>query len=294
MTPEINKKGILAKKVMEDSKANQIRISAPEPESFIREAMKSGAMASMGTLSTIDYIDKSIKNFDVVLTNQETLSAQFDDTIRKYFPSAQVTIDVKKHFVNTLDELVQEKESELSDYDTTVSNYEKIINDPKVEEPKIQKFFEDNPLLLDRKITKLYSQKSFGGEKFPDFFTIMHDGTHILVEIEKPQCSLYTKKGNPSSDFSHAEEQVREYLAWAKENMEFLRKRGLPKLSSENMKGLLGIGMKANLTESEKEKLEVHNFSVRHSHEIKTFDDILGDNLQTIQIIRKHLKKCKK
>jgi len=291
MSPPNKKKEKLVRKAMDESTARLAKITSKMSEDIFKETMKASATMSMGTLSTIDYINESIEKFDFVLTNFKTLSPEIDEALRAYVPSAQATIDVRKHFVNTFDELVQKKESELDEYEATVSNYEKLINNPMIEEPDIQKFFEDNPLLLDRKITKLYSKKSFGGEKFPDFLAILHNGTHILIEIEKPQDIVYTKKGDPSADFSHGEEQVRGYLAWAKENIEFLRKRGLPDLSSENMKGLLIIGMRANLGEREVEKLEIHNFSVRHSHEIKTFDDILGENFQTIQSIRKHRKK---
>ena len=47
----------------------------------------------------------------------------------------------------------------------------------------------------------------------------------------------------------------------------------------ENIKGLLVIGMRKGLTVREKEKLAQLNFSARSTHEIKTFDDILEENL---------------
>ncbi|HKZ45383.1 MAG TPA: Shedu anti-phage system protein SduA domain-containing protein [archaeon] len=143
---------------------------------------------------------------------------------------------------------------------------------------------------IDRGIKKIFPKKSFGGEGFPDFIAVLHDLTHILVEIEKPTDKMYTKRGHPSAKFSLAEQQIRDYLQWANEEKEFLRKRGLPDISVENTKGLLIIGMKKNLSIKEKERLAQQNFSSR-SHEIKTFDDILMENEKVIANIRKFAKR---
>lgn len=144
-----------------------------------------------------------------------------------------------------------------------------------------------NPLIIDRGITSLISEESFGGENYPDFVGILNNGNHLIIEIESPTKKLYTKKGCPSAKFTQAEQQVRDYLQWMYQNKDYLNRRKLPKITPENTKGLLIIGLRSNMSEKEQQKLSQQNYSVRGTHEIKTFDDIFNENLQTIESIRK-------
>lgn len=108
---------------------------------------------------------------------------------------------------------------------------------------------------------------------------MLQNETHIIIEIEKPSKKLYTRKGYPTAVLSEAEQQVLDYIQWANAEKEYLRRRGFPNIGMENIKGLLVIGMRKGLTVREKEKLAQLNFSARSTHEIKTFDDILEENL---------------
>ena len=89
------------------------------------------------------------------------------------------------------------------------------------------------------------------------------------------------------SEFTHAIQQIRDYLRWAIEEKEFLRKRQCPNISADNTKGLAVIGRIAKLTIDEAEKLKNLNAEVRGKYEIKTFDDILAE----IKTIFQNLKK---
>jgi hypothetical protein len=183
--------------------------------------------------------------------------------------------------------LMEMVEPNLLFYETLVKTYEQLINKQNVKEPEIQNFLEKNPIIINREARKVISKKSFGGEKFPDFIVILHNGIHILVEIETPQKQIFTRNGHPTSEFSQAEQQVRDYLQWANEDKEFLRKRGLPGICVENTRGLLIIGMRQNLNADQKLKLSQLNYLSRSSHEIKTFDDLLMENATLIDIIRR-------
>ena len=44
--------------------------------------------------------------------------------------------------------------------------------------------------------------------------------------------------------------------------------------------------MRKNLDAKEEQKLAQRNYSIRSSHEIKTFDDILNENLQELETLR--------
>ena len=262
------------------------------PIKKIKEVVhKIEVLESMGTLSTYNYLEGSIHYINNMIENLESVVSQNPSIGEIICPTIDWMKETRNRMVHNNQTLIFAKKSTLDGYEKSVRDYEKMIKNPKVEEPDLQNFLKNNPSLIDGKITKLIPKKSFGGEGFPDFTAILHNGNYILIEIEKPQDKIYTKKGDPSAKFSHAEQQVRDYLKWANENKEFLRKRGLPNISAENTKGLLIIGMSKNLSHEEKEKLKQHNFSVRSSHEIKTFDEILIENQQVINRIRRYNKR---
>lgn len=241
---------------------------------------------SGGTILTSSYISETIQNL-----NDSIKILQFATSLKA--PNSEVIYSTIDFLKETRNKIVHDgriffraNKSDLECYAKAVKEYSELIYKPDVEEPELQEFFEKNPTLIDLQIEKIFSKKSFGGEGFPDFIAILHDGTYILIEIEKPTDKLYTKKGHPSAKFSQAEQQVRDYLQWANEEKEFLRKRGLPNISVENTRGLLIIGTRKNLTDKEKVKLTQQNFSSRGSYETKTFDDILMENEQAIKSLR--------
>lgn len=163
----------------------------------------------------------------------------------------------------------------LGDYQQKIDQYRSLIKE-QAKEPKFQSFFETNPNFLNWQVVKFMSKKSFGGEQFPDLLLVLSNKRNIIVELEKPAVKLYTKKGDPTRQLSHAEDQVRGYLSWAIEEKEFLRKRGLENLNADNTTGLLIVG--SNLTPEERRRLETRNNSLRTMLIIKTFSDILEEN----------------
>lgn len=212
--------------------------------------------------------------------------AYYTDSKEFYIPLLETlerTRDVTAHLQK---KLAEEKKHDVDYYAKTVGEYDCLIHEEEVSEGKVHEFFEVHPNLLDPRIVKLDSKKSFGGEKFPDFIITLSIEKYVLVEIEKPSDSIYKKNGDPSLEFNHAEQQIRDYLQWANEEKDWLRKRGLPKMSTANMKGLVVIGLRSNMSPEERERFEQHNFSVRATHEIRTFDDILMEHRQLVKNLR--------
>lgn len=181
-------------------------------------------------------------------------------------------------------EIVPERQPTLNELQKRIDQYRELLSN-RAEEPVFQAFFEKNPVFLSWHVIKFLAEKSFGGEQFPDLILFLNNKNYVIVELEKPSVKLYNKRGDPTQELSHAEEQVRGYLRWAVEEKEFLRKRGLKNLSGENTRGLLIIG--SFLTDEERKKLETHNSSVNGKYSIKTFSDILEEN----EAILKNLKE---
>jgi len=208
---------------------------------------------------------------------KERLKREFSMIVeRLYGPIVDTESEAKKK---------AEEEAEFVNARRKIQEYKRLVNDD-AEEPTFQRFFEETPSFLDPRVRKSIPKKSFAGEGYPDFLLILHDSSYLLVEIEKPSVRLFNKMGDPTYELTHAQQQIRDYLRWAIEEKEFLRKRGCPNISADNTKGLVVIGKSSNLTTKELSKLENINAEVRSRYLIKTFDKILE-----AEIILNNLRK---
>lgn len=263
----------------------EISYQKPKEKKYpIVEPVPGTIPVSAANNATIEYLTNAIEYMESIVSEDPSMEPFILPTIKSFRQTREFTIlNYKK--------LASSNKSDLDQYEKAIQDYERLINKQKMGEDEIQIFLEENPIIIDRGLKKLIPKKTFGGEGIPDFVAVLRNGNYILIEIEKPTDKLYTKKGDPTAEFSHAEQQVLDYLRWANENKEFLRKRDLPSISAENTRGLLIIGMNKNLGPEEKEKLKMRNFSSRSTHEVKTFDDILTENQQVIENLRKHVKK---
>lgn len=174
-------------------------------------------------------------------------------------------------------ELARSKKKDWAEYEEKVEEYRGLLG-KSAKETEFQKFFKNNPVFLEQKVKTSIPKASLGGEDYPDFFMVLHDSSHLIVEIEKPAVKLFTRRGDPTAEFTHAQQQIRNYLQWAVEDKEYLRKRGFPNLTANNVRGLLVIGRTSDLNAKELAKLEGLNAEVRGKYEIKTFDRILEEN----------------
>lgn len=172
-------------------------------------------------------------------------------------------------------EFLTKQQVTLPEYQRKLTEYGGLLN-RKAEEKDFQTFFEVNPIFLSPNVVKFLPKKSFGGELIPDLILLLNSDMYLIVELEKPGVPLYNKKGDPTKELTHAEEQVRGYIRWALENAEFLKNRGLENISAHNTTGLVVIG--SELTEAERKKLSTLNNSVRSMYIVKTFSDILEEN----------------
>jgi hypothetical protein len=170
------------------------------------------------------------------------------------------------------------------EYQQLIDEYANLV-ETHAEEPLLQAFFERNPFFLSPQFLKCLPKKSFGGELYPDFVLELYDKTTLVIEIEKPAVKLYTSKGDPTKQLSHAEQQLRDYLRWAiKENC-FLREHGIENISTDKTTGLLVIGSK--ISDDELSKLSERNKTQQTSFIIKTFSEILKENIAILENLKK-------
>lgn len=139
-------------------------------------------------------------------------------------------------------------------------------------EAEYQAFLEDHPVFLDPLAVEVSNRARLGGDLVTDFVVRRHDGRYIVVEIEKPWDSVFTKRRDFSSAFTHAIGQVLDFQGWVSANVAYARTR-LP--SIENPAGLLVMGMRSDMSEEDQAKLRRWSANSR-SIEVATFDDLLA------------------
>lgn len=197
--------------------------------------------------------------------------------------------------LDTASKLVQEQESQLAiarksdwmEYESKIEDYIKLL-EKNAEESEFQTFFENVPVFLEPKVMKAYPKFSLAGELIPDFLLVLHDSSYLFVEIEKPGVKLFTNNGDPTAVLSHAQQQIRDYLKWVANNIDFLRRHECPNLTGDNFKGLLVIGKCSDLEPKELDKLHNINAEVRSKYEIKAFDQILRENKTMVGNVKKY------
>lgn len=240
----------------------------------------SGTIAiNASAVQAIGYLE-SIR--DSISSSSEHLDPNFVDYTVK---GIDFTMEVIKKQVI---ERVKDKPEHLEELEKKITEYIKLLRDHPDDEEKFQDFFQENFVFLEPKTVSCMPKKSFGGEGFPDFILTLSDLTYLIVEIETPEKQLYTGTGHPHHDLTKAQQQIRNYLKWARDEKDFLQRRELSNISADNTQGLLVYGMRASLTPTEISNLQALNLEVRSLYQIKTFDDILDaqqailENLKSI------------
>lgn len=180
-------------------------------------------------------------------TNVATLDIEdFGSYIAAAFRAASITL--------TLD-LIEEFES-LVARDLPESSY--------------QQFLSHRPVFLDPLAARIDSQEKLGTEFITDFVLRLHDFRYVVVEIEKPQDRIFTRRNDFTAAFTHATGQVLDFQGWVRENVAYAQTR-LPGI--EHPAGLVIIGRRTDLTAVQESKLRRW---LQNSKDIAvlTFDDL--------------------
>ncbi len=120
--------------------------------------------------------------------------------------------------------------------------------------------------------TPLYSKIELGSEYVTDFvyFDLGSFGPDwMLIEIEPPSAKLLTKTGDPTAEFNHAIQQIRNWQDWLVENLDYARKL-MPGIHYPY--GYLFIGRRSELTPENKAKMKRISYDCRSFAHIYTLD----------------------
>lgn len=212
----------------------------------------------------------------------------------------------------SLDELLADDELReffVSWMDVTHDHVEKLkscLCTAKVEQD-IQSFLEENPILLIQHLGGghgrwVIPKKSFGGKYFSDF---MIGEKHSVgyewqaVELEHPNSPMFTSKGDPTKELTHAIRQIMDWRSWLQRNADLASRSihqhglGLKDIRAD-LSGLILISRREHIdprmNELRREYMKTMNISI-HSYDF-LLDNAIGsaktwrDHLEEIEVYR--------
>lgn len=182
---------------------------------------------------------------------------------------AQPTDGEASHVAEGLLEVLAEASIRLSP--SLLAEFETLISAEDVEET-FQTYLASHPALLDPLAATVVPKLRLGSEYATDFAVRRHDDRWLLVEIERPQDTIFTAGNDFTARFTHAYGQVLDFQRWCDDNLAYAR-NAMPNISVPA--GLLVIGRRADLTERQANKLsQLISNSARI--DVVTYDDLLA------------------
>lgn len=174
----------------------------------------------------------------------------------------------------------------LDQLDELLKRYEDLISDPNTTEYDLQTFLCEQAIILSPTYERVVSKQQIGvGKQFEiDFVLKLEAERYMLVEIEKPSTPIFTKRGDFSAEFTHAERQMIDFLEWINQNIQTAR-TVLPGIS--NPRGVVVIGRRSALDTDGIVRLEAKNSATRSRYEFLTFDDLLDRGKFLMTTLRK-------
>lgn len=147
-----------------------------------------------------------------------------------------------------------------------------LIRDPQTKEKELHRFLLEHPISIDPYGIRIESEVRLGAEYRIDLVIqyATSDKRLLLIELERANLQIFTKKGRYRAHVTHAIQQVEDWLRWWRENPgnvpEFLD-YSLP------VEGLVVIGRSADMDESTKRRLI--NLNYNRKVQVITYDDLL-------------------
>ncbi len=158
-----------------------------------------------------------------------------------------------------------------------VTEFRALLDKCSDDELAIQRFMEQNPLLLSRFTpVRLFARPPILTRFKADFVVLAPGGELILIEIERPGAKLTQKGGAPSKFFNHAVNQVQDWLQVLDDHKEAALQSLATDLSSasvSNVRGVVILGRDASVTPTVLRSLKKRSLG---GIEFLTFDDLVA------------------
>lgn len=120
-------------------------------------------------------------------------------------------------------EEITERTYTIGNLREVIKSFKELIENKKTNEEELQKFIEENPILLSCFMPKLLKFKAPVTRKHKTDFVILNPQDELLlIEIEKPSTRLFKSDGSQHSELTHAINQVEDWLNAGRRNRQAL------------------------------------------------------------------------
>ena len=152
------------------------------------------------------------------------------------------------------------------------------------DEPAIQKFLENNPILFHQFTPLLIKKKPRVLGKHETDFVILSKNSHlVLIEIERPGKQILKKTGGQTQKLTQAIEQVRDWLHEIDEHRQaVLDGMGFRKEQVSAIRGVVIAGRDMNYNEEDLRKLKKVDFG---KISFFTYDDLAASLASLIRSV---------
>jgi len=186
-----------------------------------------------------------------------------------------VTIEESRQRVKTI------PAAQISDLEQPMRYLRELLADGKSDEALYQKLIQEYPWILGAKYDSVQDHTKLDDANIPDFTGVrIHDRYRDIIEIKSPFSPVLRKDGELSSEFNEAWNQCERYLNFAKEDKDYLRRKGL---AFDNPKCYLIIGY--SLSDEALGRIRVKE-RMTPTIEVLTYDGLLAYARATARWIR--------
>ncbi len=165
----------------------------------------------------------------------------------------------------------KEAKTILEIYNSLKVQFEELLKSSNKEE-ELQLFIKEYPIIVQPYST-IYPKKKLGDDFVTDFVysnTLEQGIKYTFVEIEKASMPIFTKNGELTAEFNHAQKQTLDWEIWLEQNINYLKNK-LTGLEKPNF--LIIAGRSTNFTEANRAILRAWNRR-QNNTEFLTFDDV--------------------
>ena len=170
----------------------------------------------------------------------------------------------------------------FDDLDSTILQFEALLDGKVNDESKYQEFFTNHPWILGAKYNRIESHTSFNDENIPDFTAVrVRDSARDIIEIKPPFLPLFSQDNRPRAEFNATWNQAERYLDFARIESDYLHRQ--KQLRFENPKCYILAGY--NMTDHQIEEVR-RKERMNPSIAIYTYNDLVVMAKSTVKFVK--------
>jgi hypothetical protein len=171
--------------------------------------------------------------------------------------------------------------SQIGDLEKPMRELTELLSKNEADESKYQELIRRYPWILGAQYESVEDHQKLDDKNIPDFTGVRaRDRNRDILEIKSPFTPVLRQDGELTSDFNEAWNQSERYLNFAREEKDYLRRKGL---AFENPKCYLIAGYK--LGDDALNKIRIKQ-RMNPAIDVLTYDDLIALTQKTVEFVR--------